>query len=335
MPLPSSPPITLSQIQSEFSAANLQAASTAAGLDPLPTSMLDFLGLSAYTMQTYTYLTPGTYYFTVPANKPDGLMNVLCIGAGGGGGGSIAGSGYNGEPGGFSAAAGGGGGGGALAAQISDLYPVVPGQTITIIVGAGGAGSAGYDPESFGVYTGSPGDETSVDWNISGYNADKVCRATGGLGGRNFNSKFRYSAPLTNGTGGDSGIATNFRSPGTLYAKPGGAGYAGNIATDLDVDHVTGGGGGGAGSPATGTIGQGGIGDNISLTGVSNLTYGAAGNGGAAYGGANPGDGANGANGANVGMGGGGGATYVFRSRSPAVTHFGGNGAQGGVQIYV
>ena len=47
MPLTGSPPITLSDIQSEFSAASLSAASTSAGLDPLPTSMLDFLGLSA------------------------------------------------------------------------------------------------------------------------------------------------------------------------------------------------------------------------------------------------------------------------------------------------
>ena len=41
-------PITLLQIQNEFSAGSLAAASTAAGLDPLPTSMLDFLGLSNY-----------------------------------------------------------------------------------------------------------------------------------------------------------------------------------------------------------------------------------------------------------------------------------------------
>jgi len=41
------PPITLLDIQNEFSAGSLAAASTAAGLDPLPTSMLDFLGKSA------------------------------------------------------------------------------------------------------------------------------------------------------------------------------------------------------------------------------------------------------------------------------------------------
>lgn len=49
MPLPSSGPITLQQIQSEFSAGSLAAASTPAGLDPLPTSMRDFMGLTNYT----------------------------------------------------------------------------------------------------------------------------------------------------------------------------------------------------------------------------------------------------------------------------------------------
>jgi len=52
MALTNSVPITLSAIQSEFSAGSLSAASTAAGLDPLPTSMLDFLGKSAVSIPT-------------------------------------------------------------------------------------------------------------------------------------------------------------------------------------------------------------------------------------------------------------------------------------------
>lgn len=68
MPLPASPPIYLKTvgastgIQDEFSAANLAAASTAAGLDPLPTSMLDFLGksqpvsLSSIDLAKFTHL---------------------------------------------------------------------------------------------------------------------------------------------------------------------------------------------------------------------------------------------------------------------------------------
>jgi hypothetical protein len=50
MALPTSAPITLQQIQSEYGVAGLINASTAAGLDPLPTSMLDFLGLTNYVL---------------------------------------------------------------------------------------------------------------------------------------------------------------------------------------------------------------------------------------------------------------------------------------------
>ena len=50
MALTSSTPINLLAIQSEFSAGSLSAASTAAGLNPLPTSMLDFLGLSSVSI---------------------------------------------------------------------------------------------------------------------------------------------------------------------------------------------------------------------------------------------------------------------------------------------
>ena len=46
MTLPSSPPITLSAIQNEFSATSLEDARIKAGLSS-PVSMLDFLGLSA------------------------------------------------------------------------------------------------------------------------------------------------------------------------------------------------------------------------------------------------------------------------------------------------
>jgi hypothetical protein len=48
MTLPSSAPITLQQIQSEYGVSGLVNASTAAGLNPLPTAMLDFLGLTNY-----------------------------------------------------------------------------------------------------------------------------------------------------------------------------------------------------------------------------------------------------------------------------------------------
>jgi hypothetical protein len=50
MALPNPAPITLQQIQSEYGVTGLINASTAAGLNPLPTAMLDFLGLSNYVL---------------------------------------------------------------------------------------------------------------------------------------------------------------------------------------------------------------------------------------------------------------------------------------------
>ena len=48
------PPITLQAIQSEFGTTGIVASSTPAGLDPLPTAMLDFLGKSAPSLTIAT-----------------------------------------------------------------------------------------------------------------------------------------------------------------------------------------------------------------------------------------------------------------------------------------
>ncbi len=86
--------------------------------------VLSKLGLRdvAHSQMT-TYLTAGTFTFTVP----DGVYRIKCrvIGGGGGAGGSA------------SAKSGGGGGAGGYAEGWID---VTPGQTITITVGAGGKG---------------------------------------------------------------------------------------------------------------------------------------------------------------------------------------------------
>ncbi|HEY6872582.1 MAG TPA: hypothetical protein VI298_07660 [Geobacteraceae bacterium] len=73
------------------------------------------------------YATPGSYTFTVPAGV--GKILFEAWGAGGGGGG------YTGTS--YAVYGGGGGGGG----QYRGSFAVTPGQTYTVIVGAGGAGS--------------------------------------------------------------------------------------------------------------------------------------------------------------------------------------------------
>ena len=70
------------------------------------------------------YGTAGTYSFTVPAGVTS--ISAVCVGAGGGGGGSE----YN------ASQAGSGGGGGGLA-YVNDIA-TTPGESLTVIVGAGG-----------------------------------------------------------------------------------------------------------------------------------------------------------------------------------------------------
>ena len=65
--------------------------------------------------------TPGTYSFTVPT----GVTSICAVAIGGGGGGA---SDVN---------DGGGGGGGGL--QYRNNVAVTPGETLTVVVGAGGA----------------------------------------------------------------------------------------------------------------------------------------------------------------------------------------------------
>ena len=144
MALPNPAPITLSAIQTEFSAGSLTAASTAAGLDPLPTSMLDFLGLSNYAPQVRVNATSGSGTWTVPTGCTQ--IWVMVVGGGAGGGGAQAGTGFAGEAGGYSANAGGGGGAGAVATL--SAFAVTPGQSVSYTVGAGGFGNRSGIPQA-------------------------------------------------------------------------------------------------------------------------------------------------------------------------------------------
>lgn len=335
MPLPASAPILLKTsgastgIQDEFSAANLASAAAPAGLS-LPVTMLDFLGKSAYTPNTETYTTPGTYYFTVRTGKPANQeMNVLCVGGGGGGGGAIAGSGYVGEAGGYSGASGGGGGGGAVTYRISSSgygNLVSAGDVITIEVGSGGGGAAGIESVNpSGPFAGYGGGSSVVYWGAA-FPAPgsevRYCWSTGGYPGRTANSNYRFTASkLTNGNGGDSGVST-YGTGGT-----GAVGYAGSAATWDAVDGFPGGGGGGAGGASTEQPNAG-PGLSVSLTGIVSTVFGQGGAGGLQF---NDG---NGDNGTQYGQGGGGADVHVFYNL-PAVSRTGGTGGGGGVQFYV
>jgi hypothetical protein len=152
---------------------------------------------------TETYDEVGTSTFTVPAGCS--TLNVTIWGSGGGGGSGSIGSGYGG--------AGGGGG------YISTLISTDPGDTYTVIVGAGGTGALA------GNRNGGDGDTSSFGSSL---------QSTGGGGG--------MSASL-GGVGGDGGIGS-----GAGIGESGSAGGTGTFsawATGGDCGGSDGGRGGG------------------------------------------------------------------------------------------
>ena len=72
------------------------------------------------------FTQPGTYQYTVPAHVHS--MNMLAVAGGGGGGAGLS----------LNLAGGGGGGGGSGGYQTSQNVPVIPGETLTVVVGNGG-----------------------------------------------------------------------------------------------------------------------------------------------------------------------------------------------------
>ena len=204
------------------------------------------------------FTTPGTYSWTAP----EGVTSVSVVAVGGGGSG-----GYTGT----------GGGGGGLGWK--NNIPVVPGQSYTVVVGAGGAarsggvgnGNAGGNSYFISTSTvrgggggaGQYGAGSAPDYQIAGgvggtYTGDGG--GNGGSGGTMFGTA--WGAPyLPSGAGGAGGYSGNGGNGGAgtdFYASTtGNAGEAG--ATD------SGAGGGGASSKnysgyTTGGAGGGGVG---------------------------------------------------------------------------
>ena len=161
------------------------------------------------------FATPGTYTWTVLPGIL--LIQVAIIGGGGGGGGST------------EVGNGGGGGGGGSGGVVISTISVTPGETITITVGSGGAGSpfVGRDAGAAGSEgPGQPGGTSSIVYNSNSISA------TGGQGGTQaYGAYSAYGQGGLNGFGGDGG-------------QPGGApGNNGTLGTD-DYSSTYGGAGG-------------------------------------------------------------------------------------------
>lgn len=263
MALPSSAPIDLSAIQTEFSAGSLSAAATAAGVSA---NMLAFLGKSAYTATLYDYTVPGTYTWVKPSGA--NTMEAICVAGGGAGGGAIL---YYGS---------GGGGGAGFAYKFS--YSLSGISSLTLVVGgvsapnlrgrgtngnnssisSGGSalvtcpGGSGGWPGSVG-YGGDGGDAGAVIFYATGYGgagnpADDTGTNAGGGGGNGGNGEPYY----TGGGGGPASTLTLAGGTYSYYVSPGGNGQA-YTSTVTSYSGFYGGGGKGAYSSFT-QIGEGG-----------------------------------------------------------------------------
>lgn len=203
-----------------------------------------FFNIGSGQAATDSYTTPGSTTWTAPAGVTSATVEAW--GGGGAGGGATA-----------NPAEGGGGAGGQYAIKV---ITVTPGNSYTIVVGAGGTGSTG---------NGTAGGDST-------FNGTSVI-AKGGAGG-------------TGATNGVAGTGSTTGGVGTVYA--GGSGSAGVVSGGGCQNGGAGGGGagsGGAGGNAAGNTagtgtanggGAGGAGRNSSGTGSAGNAAG--GGGGAA-----------------------------------------------------
>lgn len=264
--------------------ANLQSLTVDdTGSLTLPNGTGSNRGTINTTVATFTTVTTTTW--TVPANVTS--VEVLVV-AGGGGGGRF------------------GGGGGAGGVIYNPNYRVTPGQTITVTVGAGGAGH--------------PGDAQSGGTASNGGNSrfgDLI--AIGGGGGGNYNQggATGANAGAAGGSGGGSGSNGNNVNH-QLVQVPGGSptsGQGNRGGFQSPGYGIGGGGGGGAGTggyDGTRTEPYGGAGGHGILSTISGSPVyygggggGCCGNAGTTYSGTAPG-----------GLGGGGLGTGPGNSTS-------------------
>lgn len=220
MALPSSGPMSLSMIQAEFGGANPISLSEYYKNGPyvlatdyapnVPTSgtisLSDFYGAARTTLNTITYSAPGTYSFAIPTTLQGSITILLVVGAGGGGGGST----FSGD--GHGAANGGSGG----YYQNAVITGSAGGQTITIVVGQGGAGVPAATTA-----TGGTGSLSFVSIASIGY----YLGAGAGTGGAGV---FGDNNPAFGGSGGaPNGVAGSNTANWMINRNTAGTGYAG------------------------------------------------------------------------------------------------------------
>jgi hypothetical protein len=254
MPLQGSGAISLSNIQSEFGGESptslFEYYAVAEGV-PVSglISLSDFYGKSSKAPPgSQTFTSSGS--FVVPA----GYYTLSICMSGGGGGGCMSSVGQIGN---FQSGAGGGGSG-----AISAEYPCTPGETISVVIGAGGIGGQGDnggdgESSSFGTLVAAGGGGAIATFGTS--------QAKGGIGVNG------------GGNGGDSSWNV-MPTDGGPSSSCGGS-YPGGV-NGAAVPGVYGGGGGGAGGFGPGPNAAPADGNRPGVDGEPGTGAGAAGNSG-------------------------------------------------------
>ena len=167
------------------------------------------LNSAAFDSYQYEYTTAGAFNLTIPPLKAGWSamkMRITLQGAGGGGAGGVGYGAGNGVP--FyesgswfllSALSGKQGGSGSR--LIYDGVPVTPGQTISINVGAGGAGGTPYNGTASGVHSeanGSSGGATNVVYGAT-YSVSAGSGATSGYFTKQYQGEVDGSPGILNG----------------------------------------------------------------------------------------------------------------------------------------
>jgi hypothetical protein len=231
------------------------------------TMTVDSLGLSvnvtiddtSIPIGEISYIIPGTYSWTCPT----GITSVSAIAIGAGGGAPYWTSGNTGGS--WSAGNRSGTGGGGGACGYTNNIAVTPGQTYSVVVGAGGSGLSG----------------SATSGGLSYFNSQAVVSGSGGLQGNLQGTEFQQTAGAAPpaafvGDGGAAGGWTGNAHYASFRAGGGGGagGYGGNggagggayqaTSTEAGGQGIYSGGGGGA---YGGTNGRGGAGGGSRIFG--------------------------------------------------------------------
>jgi hypothetical protein len=187
------------------------------------------------TQNIFSFTANGPHTYTVESGVTS--VNVLVVGGGGGGG-----------SGGYNAVKGGGAGAGGLIYYPN--YPVTPGGSVAVVVGAGGEGAA-YNPPS----------SDSTPYTPTARPDGRV--GTGEFGGYE-HPQYSYPMAHTYYSPGQTGTDSSF---GPLIGEGGGAGggyltsgshpYMGGVSGETYHEGGSGGGGGGGPGPYMGPGGEG------------------------------------------------------------------------------